>query len=177
MLNLPNILTCFRMVLVPLFAYCYFFVKPTWIALVLFVIASLTDFLDGYLARKWNQITDFGKLMDPLADKLMTVTMMVCLACTNRIPWWVVIVMVAKELLMLLGSSFMLKHKVVVSANIWGKLATVLFIVALVFAFPWHDSALVYNLGTSILYAAVAISLLAMGIYAVQAYQSLREQG
>ncbi len=173
-MNLPNLLTCIRMALVPAFAYCYFFVRPEWIALALFILASLTDFLDGYLARKWDQITDFGKLMDPLADKLMTVTMMVCLACTWRIPWWTVVVIVLKELLMLAGSAFMLRHHVVVSANVWGKVATFAFIVALALVFPWHGSALWFSVGTALLYAAVLLSLAAMGVYAARAYKNLK---
>lgn len=174
-MNLPNLLTCFRMALVPAFAYCYFFVKPTWIALALFILASLTDFLDGYLARKLSQITDFGKLMDPLADKLMTVTMMVCLACTRRIPWWVVVVIVLKELLMLAGSTVMLKRHIVVYANIWGKIATAVFIAALILVFPWHGSDFWYGFGEGLLYVGVAVSLLAMGVYAGRAYKNLKE--
>lgn len=176
MMNLPNILTCFRMVLVPVFAYCYFFVKPTWIALALFILASATDFLDGYLARKMNQITDFGKLMDPLADKLMTVTMMVCLACTRRIPWWAVIVITFKELFMVAGSTYMLKRRVVVSANIWGKAATVLFIAALALVFPLEGSESWYWFGVGVLYAAVAASLSALVVYVAQAYKNLKRR-
>lgn len=173
-MNLPNALTLFRMALVPMFAYAYFFIKPTWIALALFLLASATDYLDGYLARRLNQITDFGKLMDPLADKLMMVTMMVCLACTRHLAWWVVIVMLLKELLMMLGSGYMLRREIVVYANIWGKLATVVFVLALALVFPWHEIGALSTVGACLTYLAVALSMLAMVIYAVQAYKNLK---
>ena len=173
-MNLPNALTIVRMILVPIFAYAYFFTSPAWIGLALFLIASATDVLDGYLARKWNQITNFGKLMDPLADKLMTVTMMSCLAATHRIPWWVVIMILTKELAMMLGSGYMLKHKVVVQANVWGKLATFAFIIGLSLAYPWHQSPALLATGRAVVYLAVVLSMVAMMIYAVQAYKNLK---
>ena len=176
-MNLPNILTVFRMLLVPLFAYAYFHIEPKWIALCLFLLASVTDYLDGYLARKWNQITDFGKLMDPFADKLMTVTMMVCLAMTHHLPWWVVIVIAAKELLMTVGSAYMLKNKIVVQANIWGKLSTCVFIVALALVFPWHNQKILSEIGRYLTYAGVALSMLAMVIYAKTAIPKIKPCG
>lgn len=175
-MNLPNALTIFRILLIPAFTWAYFSVEPKLVALILYLVASFTDFLDGYLARKWNQITDFGKLMDPLADKLMLVTLLVCLAITGNVPWWIAIVMFSKELLMLIGSVFMLKHKVVVSANIWGKMATFVFIFALALVFPWHNLPAMYTAGDILLYVAVGLSVLSMIIYAVQARENLKKQ-
>lgn len=172
-MNLPNALTVLRILMVPAFAWCYFHLAPV-AALAVYLLASLTDFLDGYLARKLNQITDIGKLMDPLADKLMLVTLLVCLAYTGHVMWWVVGVMFVKELYMLIGSLYMLRHDVVVFANIWGKAATGVFIVALALVFPWHEVSAISAIGGALVYAAVALSLLSMVIYTKDALQTLR---
>lgn len=95
-----------------------------WVALSLFVIASLTDTLDGYLARKNHQITNFGKFMDPLADKLLVCSAMICLIEMGRIPSWVVVIIIGREFVI---SGFRLiasDNGVVIAANIWGKLKT-----------------------------------------------------
>ena len=93
-MNLPNKLTVLRMVLVPFFVATLLMSQTNeplkWVALVLFVVASLTDFADGYIARKYNLITNFGKFMDPLADKLLVCAALICLIELGRIPSWVV---------------------------------------------------------------------------------------
>ena len=100
-MNLPNKLTVVRMVLVPFFVAALLLSKTNdslkWVALALFVIASLTDFADGYSARKYNLITNFGKFMDPLADKILTISGMICLIELGRIPSWIVVIIVARE--------------------------------------------------------------------------------
>lgn len=177
-MNLANALTILRILLIPAFAFAYYRVTPI-IALALFLLAGLTDYLDGYLARKLKMITDVGKLLDPLADKLMLLTALYCLADTNFIPWWVFIALAAKEGLMVIGSLFLLEKKVVVYSNIFGKVSTVLFIVAIVFVFPWHTIVTLTRAGNIILYIATASSFLAMGIYAYNAltkrYESKNE--
>ena len=95
-----------------------------WPALVLFVAASLTDFADGYIARKYNLITNFGKFMDPLADKILTISGMICLIELGRIPSWIVVIIVAREFII---SGFRLiaaENGVVIAANYWGKFKT-----------------------------------------------------
>ena len=131
-MNLPNLLTALRIALIPVFVLTYERIAPA-ASLLIFLVASLTDCLDGYLARKWNQITSFGKLFDPLADKLLLLSVLFCFARSGLIPWWVMIVMAVKELLMMTGSMWLLRKSVVVSANNLGKAATVLFILALTF--------------------------------------------
>ena len=104
-LNLPNALTFLRILMIPAVYITYYQLpERRWIALVIYLLASFTDFLDGYLARKWNQITSFGKLFDPLADKLIVLTVLYCLADTDYAPWWVFFLMLGKEILMVLGS-------------------------------------------------------------------------
>ena len=113
-LNLPNALTFLRILMIPAVYITYYQLpERRWIALVIYLLASFTDFLDGYLARKWNQITSFGKLFDPLADKLIVLTVLYCLADTDYAPWWVFFLMLGKEILMVLGSLLMLGKKVV----------------------------------------------------------------
>ena len=127
-MNLPNKLTVLRMVLVPFFV-AFLLLSPgnesfKWIALVLFVVASLTDYFDGQIARKHNLITNFGKFMDPLADKILTISGMICLIELGRIPSWIVCIIVAREFII---SGFRLiaaENGVVIAANMWGKLKT-----------------------------------------------------
>ena len=168
-MNLPNILTALRIAMIPVFVLTYEQVAPA-VSLLIFLLASLTDCLDGYLARKWNQITAFGKLFDPLADKLLLLAVLFCMARSNLIPWWVLIVMAVKELLMMAGSMWMLKRNVVVSANILGKAATVAFIMALTFVFPWHPIGWLTKLGDVLLYAAVTLSVAAFIVYTYCAF-------
>ena len=88
-MNLPNKLTIFRVILIPFFVVLLLFditAYDKWIALAIFIIASLTDFLDGHIARKYNLVTNFGKFMDPLADKLLVCSAMICLVELSRIP-------------------------------------------------------------------------------------------
>ena len=127
-MNLPNKLTILRMVLVPFFVATLLMSAANeplkWVALVLFIVASLTDFADGYIARKYNLITNFGKFMDPLADKILTISGMICLIELGRITSWIVCIIVAREFII---SGFRLiaaENGVVIAANMWGKLKT-----------------------------------------------------
>lgn len=174
-MNLPNALTIFRILLVPVFASLYMD-GHTIASLVVYLLAGVTDMLDGYLARKWNQITDFGKLCDPLADKLMQLTMLTCLVTSKIVPAWALALLVAKELVMVVGAAYMLGNKVVVYANMYGKTATVLTIVSIIMLYPWHDIALLKETGIVVLYIALAVSILAMIIYIVSAYRDIRDK-
>ncbi len=126
-MNLPNKLTMFRVILIPFFV-VFLLVDITsadnWIALAIFIIASLTDFLDGKIARKYNLVTNFGKFMDPLADKLLVCSALVCLVELERIPAWVVIIIIAREFII---SGFRLiasDNGVVIAASYYGKFKT-----------------------------------------------------
>ena len=127
-MNLPNKLTVCRVILIPFFFFFFLFdpasVSFKWIALGIFVIASLTDMLDGKIARKYNLITDFGKFMDPLADKLLVCSAMIGLIELGRIPSWIVIVIIAREFVI---SGFRLiasDNGRVIAASYWGKFKT-----------------------------------------------------
>ena len=172
--NVPNALTMLRLVLVPVFI-VVFLNGHDMPALVIFCVASITDLLDGQIARRTNQITDFGKLFDPLADKLMVVSALICHTVVGHFPWPAVCIVAAKELLMILGGAFMLKKGIVVYANFSGKIATVFFMAALILGF-FHDRlAGFYSLDVVFLWAAVGLALLALVIYASQAVRSLKK--
>ena len=169
-----------RLILIPVFV--VLFLKGHKMAsLAVFVAASLTDMLDGYLARKLNQITDFGKLFDPLADKLMVVTALFCQAYVGVFPWAAVVIVAAKELVMVLGGVFMLSKNVVVYSNIYGKAAQVGFIASLILSF-FHDrfvegKVMLFGMTPDILvlWITVALAIVAMVVYAVGAAKQLRD--
>ncbi len=136
--NVPNALTLFRLILVPFFIIVYLNGHP-YAALAIFCVASLTDMLDGYLARKNNQITSFGKLVDPFADKLLVISALICHGIKNEFPWAAIILVTIKEISMITGALLMLDRKnVVVHANYWGKTATCFFIASLIAGF-FHE--------------------------------------
>lgn len=126
-MNLPNKLTLFRVILIPFFV-LFMLVDITaydkWIALSIFIVASLTDLLDGKIARKYNLVTNFGKFMDPLADKLLVCSALICLVALAKIPAWIVIIIIAREFII---SGFRLiasDNGVVIAASYWGKFKT-----------------------------------------------------
>ena len=164
-LNIPNVLTLIRIGLIPIFIALYYS-GLTGPAFAVYVAACLTDAFDGYLARKLDTITSFGKLMDPLADKLMQLSMMFCLASTGYMPWWVLGILLAKETLMVTGGTLLFKKRdVVVMSNWSGKTATVLLILAIVAIFPWHGVEAVTRIGHILLYVGLGVSLFSMVNY------------
>lgn len=127
-MNLPNKLTVLRMIMIPVFV--VFMLVPVtgsvdkWIALALFVVASLTDWLDGYIARKYNLVTNFGKFMDPIADKLLVCSALICLVELCSIPSWIVIIIIAREFIINGFRLIASDNGVVIAASYWGKFKT-----------------------------------------------------
>ena len=128
-MNLPNKLTVLRVIMVPFFV--AFLLYPLagdaskYVALALFCIASFTDFLDGYLARRDNLVTNFGKFMDPLADKLLVCSALICLSSMGKLATWITLLIIAREFII---SGFRLvasDNGVVIAASYWGKFKTV----------------------------------------------------
>ena len=128
-MNLPNKLTILRVIMIPFFV--FFLLSGVggsaskWIALVIFAAASITDTLDGYIARRDNLITDFGKFMDPLADKLLVCSALICFVELDKLPAWMVIIIIAREFII---SGFRLvaaDNDIVIAASYWGKFKTV----------------------------------------------------
>lgn len=127
----PNILTVIRFLLIPIIITLLYQAKYVD-AIIVFSISGITDILDGTIARKFNFISDFGKLMDPLADKLTQLSMLLMLTVKKIIPLWIVIVVFIKEFCMICGASFLYGKELVVSSKWYGKAATTLFYLAIV---------------------------------------------
>lgn len=150
--QIPNILTIFRFILIPFIVINL--VYDSYIAaFIIFTISGLTDILDGFIARKYNFITNFGKLIDPLADKCTQIITLGTLAIKNIIPMWIIIIVILKEFIMVAGASFLYGKELVVSSRWYGKLATVLFYIAIVcslfikkFDFSFDFSIYIYYL-------------------------------
>lgn len=172
--NVPNVLTIIRLLLIPVFVVLHV-MEHDKLALLVFCIASATDWLDGYIARKYNLITDFGKLMDPLADKLMVCTALVMQGLRGALPWLAIAIVIIKEAIMIYGSSYMLANDIVVYANMWGKLAQCSFIAALVLSF-WHAdfTAMALPIDRVFLWIAVVIAVIALVDYTLAALRTLR---
>lgn len=131
--HIPNILTIIRFILIPIIL--NFIFQGDYISgIIIFSISGLTDVLDGFIARKFNLISNFGKLMDPLADKLTQISVLAALVSVKIIPVWILAIVVLKELIMVVGASFLYGKDVVVYSKWYGKLATVLFYLAIVFS-------------------------------------------
>lgn len=135
-MNIPNMLTVLRFLLIPAFVTVFFSQNAhhmLW-AMTIFLLAGATDLLDGYIARKYNLITKLGTLMDPLADKMMIITVLVCFALKTYIPFWIAAVVIVKEAAMILGSIHLYysKHNIVIPANYFGKAATAAFYLAVI---------------------------------------------
>jgi len=145
-MNVPNLLTGIRFLLIPVFFLFYYSDMPNnvTVATFIFVLAGITDILDGYIARNYNMVTRWGVVFDPLADKLMLISVLFALTHSGYLPVWVIVVVAGKEAFMALGALllYFTRDKTVVAANKTGKLATVLFylsIVALVFELPYNS--------------------------------------
>lgn len=135
-MNLPNKLTTMRVILIPFFVFFmlapYFEGYGNYIAVAIFIVASLTDMLDGKIARKYNLVTNFGKFMDPLADKLLVCSALICLIELNALPAWMVIIIISREFII---SGFRLiasDNGVVIAASYWGKFKTTFQMVSVV---------------------------------------------
>ena len=175
-MNLPNKLTVLRVVLVPFFVAALLISKSVepmkWAALVLFIVASLTDLLDGKIARKYNLVTTFGKFMDPLADKVLTISGMICLIELGRIPSWIVVIIVAREFII---SGFRLiatEHGIVIAANYWGKFKTtfqMIMIILMIMNIP--KLGLVTDI---VMWIALLLTIISLATYIMQNMEVVR---
>lgn len=129
--HVPNILTILRFLFIPVILH-FIFAGNYILGFIFFTISGITDILDGFIARKFNLISNFGKLMDPLADKLTQISVLYALTSVKIIPVWILGIVILKELIMVIGASFLYGKDVVVYSKWYGKLATVLFYLAIV---------------------------------------------
>ena len=176
-MNLPNKLTTFRVVLIPFFVVFLMTelagAASKWVALGLFIVASLTDFLDGYIARKNNLVTNFGKFMDPLADKLLVSAAMICFVELHRIPAWIVLIIIAREFFI---SGFRLvaaEQGVVIAAGWWGKFKTA-FTMFMVIFMTINIDALKY-VTIALMYISLALTIISLLDYLIRNCDVLKE--
>ena len=169
-LNVPNLLTVLRMALLPAVVW-RFRCGDSMGALTLYLISMLTDAADGFLARRWEQITAIGQLLDPIADKLSLVTILVLFVADGQISPWILGAVLLKEGLLVLGSAVALRFGIVVSALPVGKIATLLFVVSTVLRF-----LSIALLADALLLGSLALSLAALVWYSVVVFREFQIQ-
>ena len=170
-MNLPNKLTILRVIMIPFFVAALLYdgganQNMRYVAAALFIIASLTDMLDGKIARKYNLVTNFGKFMDPLADKLLVCSALICMIELRELPAWMVIIIISREFII---SGFRLvasDNGVVIAASYWGKFKTtfqMIGAVLLIFNIPALST-----LTTIIVWIALALTVISLVDYIVK---------
>ena len=176
-MNLPNKLTVLRVILIPFFVVFMLVdilgANDKWIALAIFIVASLTDLLDGKIARKYNLVTNFGKFMDPLADKMLVCSALICLTALDKLPAWITIVIICRDFVI---SGFRLvaaDNGVVIAASYWGKYKTTfqMIMVCLLIA----DLAPLALVTTIVTWIAVILTIVSLVDYLVKNRSVLME--
>ena len=167
-MNTPNKLTIARMIIVP---FLVIFLLTGWggeanryISLTLFVVASVTDWFDGYLSRKNNLVTNFGKFMDPLADRLLVCSAMICMIELNRLPAWFVIIIIGREFII---SGFRLiaaENGIVIAANYWGKFKTASQMIMIILLILHFDGIFV-TLEQLFIWLSLALTIISLITY------------
>lgn len=184
-MNWPNRLTILRVILIPFFVACLMFDKGNgtlkWIALGIFIVASLTDALDGHIARKHNLITNFGKFMDPLADKLLVCSAMICFIELGKMPAWVVLIIIAREFII---SGFRLiasDNGLVIAASWWGKSKTIVQMAMIIFLMPDFGAVfpeganVIHGIEQALIYLALVLTVISLVDYIVKNRQVLSD--
>ena len=169
--HIPNILSALRILMVPVFVYLFFeYYDRIYLSLIIFLVAGLTDVIDGYLARRNKWITNLGKLLDPLADKLMECAVLVCFAVKNIIPWWLPAVFMLKEIFMISGALIVLKKiKVTVRSKWYGKITTAVFYATAFSVFAVRVLRINVNAAAAVILFALALllTLVSMILYII----------
>ena len=178
-MNLPNKLTVLRVIMIPFFVAALLYdgganQNMRYVAAALFIIASLTDMLDGKIARKYNLVTNFGKFMDPLADKLLVCSALICMIELRELPAWMVIIIISREFII---SGFRLvasDNGVVIAASYWGKFKTtfqMIGVVLLIFNIPALSMVT-----TIVIWIALALTVISLVDYVVKNAGVIRKE-
>ena len=181
-MNLPNKLTVHRVIMIPFFVFFLltdFITGSRYIALTLFCVASFTDFLDGYLARKHNLVTNFGKFMDPLADKLLVCSALICLTAIqgDDLPVWIVLIIIAREFII---SGFRLvasDNGIVIAASYWGKFKTVSHMAMIILLLLDIQNPIYYIVTQVVVWIALALTVISLVDYVAKNKQVLTQGG
>lgn len=173
-LNIPNIISIFRLILIPVFVFAFFSntkLEGRIIAAVIFVIAGISDIADGYIARKYNMITKLGEALDPFADKLLHITVLLCLLYVNSIEVWIVIAFIFIQVFLIIGGIIMMvKVRNIIPAKWYGKATACLFSFSIFVAIILGNK---YNIILNVLFAlALYMSLFALIRYCILYYKN-----
>ena len=178
-MNLPNKITIFRVCMIPVFL-VFMLVDAipygNYIAAAVFIVACLSDALDGYIARKYNLITNFGKFMDPLADKLLVCSALICFIELDLVAAWPIIVIIAREFII---SGFRLvasDNGVVIAASYWGKFKTTAQMIMCILFIVHFENSVFFALEQIFLYVSVALTIISLVEYVWKNRQVLKEQ-
>ena len=179
-MNLPNKLTILRVILIIPFVLCMLLpgvgTAGKYVAVAIFIFASLTDMLDGKIARKNNLVTNFGKFMDPLADKLLVSSAMICLTANNKLAAWIVIVIISREFII---SGFRLvasDNGIVIAASYWGKFKTTFQMIMIVMLILDFDNDIYRICTTVVTYIALILTIISLIDYLAKNKVVLKEQ-
>ena len=180
-MNLPNKLTILRVLLIPFFV--FFLLVPVaggaskYIALAIFIVASLTDLADGKIARKYNLVTNFGKFMDPLADKLLVCSALICLIPSGKLATWIVLVIIAREFII---SGFRLVASdsgIVIAASYWGKFKTVSHMAMIILLILDFQNPIMQMITNVVVWIGVALTIISLVDYVVKNKEVLTHGG
>ena len=177
-MNLPNKLTILRVIMIPFFVFSLLVYDGTnqylrYVAAVIFVVASLTDLLDGKIARKYNLVTNFGTFMDPLADKLLVCSALICMVELNQLPAWMVIVIISREFI-ISGFRLVASDKgVVIAASYWGKWKTTFQMIGVVLLILNIEKLSVVT--TIVIWIALILTVISLIDYIVKNIGVLKE--
>lgn len=168
-LNIANQLTIVRIVAIPLYL-LVLYINKDWsnvAATIIFILAGVSDFLDGYIARKYNMITDLGKILDPIADKILVAAALIALIDLDRLYWWIAVIMLARDFTMEALRNLAASKGIIIAAGIWGKLKTTFQMVAIgmiSFKNVWLGINW-YILGQILMYIALVLSIYSAFVY------------
>lgn len=168
-LNVANQLTIVRIVAIPLYL-VVLYINKDWsnvAATIIFIFAGVSDFLDGYIARKYNMITDLGKILDPIADKILVAAALIALIDLDRLYWWIAVIMLARDFTMEALRNLAASKGIIIAAGIWGKLKTTFQMVAIgmiSFKNVWLGINW-YILGQILMYIALVLSIYSAFVY------------
>ena len=182
--NVPNILTLIRLLLIPVMLLCFFLIsgEDHIAAMIIFVLASLTDVLDGFIARKYHLITHLGEVLDPLADKLLKISTIIAFVIVEAIPLWLAVVLVFFDTGMIITGVILYKHRITIPSNVYGKVGTVIMSIGLIMCFfsgslsPWNIYVLCLGLAAIILSLIVYICLNAKRVFGKEGREARRLQ-
>lgn len=177
-MNGPTRLTLLRIALIPLLMISNEIGPPwnSWVALGIFLLASVTDWLDGYLARKMNQVTTLGKLLDPLADKLLVLTALLLILERKYVPAWLVILLIGREMGITGLRAFLAAESIVLAANKMGKWKMTFQVIAISFLFLSDEWYVFHRIGLIAVYLALVLSLISAYVYIARFWQLLGEK-